>query len=251
MSAVVIAVDGPAASGKTTAARGVARRLGFHHLSSGMVYRAIAWAALEQGWASAAGDGSDGGAVSDDAAGPDGGDPALDDATLTARLDALRLELVPGDREYGIRVEDESPGRALQSPRVADAASRLSRRQAVRDRVNALVRAEARRRSLVCDGRDAGTAIFPDAPLKVFLVATPEERARRRLEEHGEEATDGRVRREADRLRERDDRDAGRALSPLRADADAVRLDTTELTPDEVVDRIVEEARRRGIATGG
>lgn len=223
MSPSVVAVDGPAASGKSTAARGAARRLGFRHLSSGLLYRAVTWAAVRGGWA-------------DD--GPE----------FRRRLSSLQLELVPRDGDYGVRADGEAPGDALVSEEVVERVSEVSARPEVRRRVNELVRAEASRRDLVCDGRDVGTTVFPDADLKVYLVAAPEERARRRLAERGEDPTREAVRREAERIGGRDEHDASREVSPLRAAEDAVTIDTTELAPAEVVDRIVELARERGIA---
>lgn len=222
MSAVV-AVDGPAASGKSTAARETARRLGFRHLNSGLLYRAVGWAALREGW-----DGAD-------------------EREARRRLDGLELALEPADGRYRVRVDGERPGDRLRTEEVAGAASRVSRLGPVRQRVNELIRREAERRPLVCDGRDVGTAIFPDADLKVWLTASPRERARRRLAEEGGEPTRERIRRAADRIRARDAADAGRSLDPLRRAGDAVEIDTTELEPDEVVERILEAARRRGL----
>lgn len=227
MSPSIVTVDGPAASGKSTAARGVAERLGFRHLNSGILYRAVGWTALRGGWAGAS------------------------SGEIAERLDALELELVPRGTEYGIRVDGSDPGEELRSGEVAEAASRLSGHGSVRARVNRLVRAEGARSDLVCDGRDAGSVIFPDAELKVFLTAEPEERARRRLLEEGEEPTPARVERAAARIEARDEADVGRELDPLRRPEDAVDLDTTDLAPGEVVERIVEEARRRGLGANG
>jgi len=223
----VVAIDGPAASGKSTTARRVADVLGFEHLNSGLLYRAVAWAALEGGWLPESGD-----------AGTDAVDRALPD---------LDLELVPGADGYEVRVDGREPGSALRDPAVTRLASLLSARAPVRRRVNERVQEEARRRDVVCDGRDIGTVVFPDADLKVFLDADEDERARRRLLERGETLAPEAVAAEADRLRERDEADASRSLSPLRPADDAVRLDTTELSPRAVVDRILLEARRRGI----
>lgn len=223
MSPVVVAVDGPAASGKSTAARGVADRLGFLHLNSGALYRAVAWAALEGGWTEA------------------------EAGEVAARLAEVELELIPSGATYRVRVDGDEPGVELRSGRVADAASRLSGLAPVRARVNRLIRAAAERDSVVCDGRDVGTAIFPDADLKVFLTADPEERARRRLGDEGVEPTPRRVARTARRIAARDRADSDRELDPLRRADDAVEIDTTALSPDEVVDRIAAEAERRGI----
>lgn len=223
MTPVVVAVDGPAASGKSTAARGVAERLGFHHLNSGVLYRAIAWAALERGWADA------------------------EASTVEDRLEELELDLVPSRAGFRVRVDGREPGPALRSGGVAEAASELSGLGAVRSKVNRLVRGVAERHDLVCDGRDVGTAIFPDAELKVFLTAEPAERARRRLAEEGRTPTPERIERAAARIAARDEADAGRELDPLREAEDAVVIDTTSLDPEKVVDRIAAEAARRGL----
>lgn len=220
----VVALDGPAASGKSTAARNVASCLGFRHLSSGILYRAAGWAALQDGWSDA------------------------DEEEAARRLASLELTLVPEDRGYGVAVDGRRPGEELRTAEVAEAASRISRLEPVRRRVNELVRAEGRRRDLVCDGRDVGTVIFPDADLKVWVTATPEERARRRLAEETETPDPRRVHEVAERLRARDEADASRELDPLRRPEDALEVDTTDLSPGEVARRIVEEARRRGLA---
>lgn len=232
MTRRVIAVDGPAASGKSTTARRVARRLGWRHLSSGALYRAVAWGAARDGW----GDGE--------------GEDLPPDAELERRLAELELELVPEGIGFRVRVDGEEPGSALHAREVGERTSRLSTRRPVREAVTARLRAAAARRAVVCDGRDIGSVVFPDAGLKVFLTADATERARRRLADRGREATPEALSREADRLRRRDRRDADRELSPLRRTDDAVEVDTTRLSPDQVVSLIVEEARARGLAEG-
>lgn len=221
MSPATVTIDGPAACGKSTAGRGVAERLGYHHVNSGFLYRAVTWAALRGGWADA------------------------DD--FEERLEALELELAPREVEYAVCVEGEEPGDRLHAPEVTARVSEVSARRPVRRKVNRILRREAGRRSLVADGRDVGSTVFPEADLKVFLTAEAEERARRRLLDYGEEPSAGAVEREAERLRRRDRMDASRELSPLRKPAGAVEIDTTDLSPGEVVDKIVDEARRRGL----
>lgn len=226
MSPVTIAIDGPAASGKSTAARGVARALGIGHVSTGLLYRAVTWAALEEGWIDA------------------------EDDIFDERVEAVDLGLEPagsGGGGYRVTVDGTRPGPELHGRTVSRRVSEVSARRVVRDHVDRVVRREARRRSLVCDGRDMGTQVFPDADLKIFLVATAVERARRRLGDYGEEITEARVVREAERIRARDEADSTRELSPLRRADDAVEIDTTDLGPEEVVEAILAEARRRGI----
>lgn len=217
-----VAIDGPAASGKSTTARAVARELGYAHLNSGLLYRAVTWAALRGGWVDARGN------------------------EFAARVRALDLTLLRRDDEFVVEVDGERPGSELASRGVSSRVSDVAAREAVREAVLVELREAGRRGGVVCDGRDIGTVVFPDAELKVFLVATAEERARRRLLDYGEEPTERGIAAEAERLRERDEKDAGRDIAPLRKPDDAVEIDTTDLTPAAVVDRIVVLARERG-----
>jgi CMP/dCMP kinase len=212
---MVIAIDGPAGAGKSTVARGVARALGFTYLDSGAMYRAVALAALERGL-----DPDDGERLGELA-----WDLDIDFARDTIRLDGMPVE-----------------GR-IRTPEVTVAASRVSVHPQVR---RALVK---RQRELiaagnyVAEGRDIGTVVSPDSPLKVFLTANEEERARRRAAESGEPAPEVR-----EAILERDRRDQERADSPLRPANESIEIDTTDLTPEDVVQRIVELAREREIA---
>lgn len=219
----VIAIDGPAASGKSTTARRVAERLGFVHLNSGLLYRAVTLKALEEGW--------------------DG-----DTAELEAHVPELDLALVPHGPGLRVEVDGTDPGEALQGGPVSERVSAVSALPAVRAEVFRRLREARERFDLVCDGRDIGTTVFPEADLKVFLVAEPGARARRRLLERGDPATPADVSREAARLRARDEADATRDHSPLRRAPDAVLIDTTELMPGAVVDAIVALAVERGVA---
>lgn len=218
----VIAVDGPAASGKSTTARAVGGRLGYWHVNSGLLYRAIAWLVGERGW--------------------DEDDPGFG---RTVRRIEIALAGEPGDPR--VRIEGMELGPELHAPTVSARVSAVAARAPVRERVLELLRETAAARDLVCDGRDIGTVVFPEAELKVFLTASAEERARRRLRDYGEEPVPERVVEEAARLRERDEADSTRSLAPLRKADDAVTLDTTRLSPAEVVDRIVELAVLRGL----
>jgi cytidylate kinase len=197
---MVVAIDGPAGAGKSTVARQVAEALGFTYLDSGAMYRAVALAALEQG------------------------------AEAAEVAPGVRIEL--GDR---VRLDGRDVTTAIRTPEVAEAASVAAADPAVRA---AMV--DQQRRLLaggdwVAEGRDIGTVVAPDAGVKVFLTATAEARARRRAAELGaDEATVL-----ADQTL-RDQRDTERAHSPLQAAPDAVTIDTTDLTLDEVVARVVE-----------
>lgn len=217
-----VAIDGPAASGKSTAARGVARRLGYAHLNSGLLYRAITWAGLRGGWIDAG------------------------EEEFAREVEDLDLRLLRREAEFVVEVEGERPGPELASRSVSRHVSDVATRPPARTAAVGRIRDAGRRGGVVCDGRDIGTVVFPDAELKVFLVADAEERARRRLRDYGEEPTEERVEAEAARLRARDRKDAARDLAPLREPEDAVEIDTTRLDPEEVVERIVGLARERG-----
>ena len=209
----VVAIDGPSASGKSSTAREVAARLGFLHLNSGLLYRAITWVALRDGWIS----------------GEDFGQ----------RVVALGLTLRPSPPGFILRIGGERSGPMLQSAEVTARVSAVAAQAVVRETANAVMRQAGAADSLVADGRDIGTAVFPDAFLKIYLTASPEERARRRLMERSEATPAEAIEAEARRLGERDRYDAARELAPLAKAEDAIELDTTERSRGEVVDEIV------------
>ncbi len=219
----IVAIDGPAASGKSTTARAVAQALGYCHVDSGALYRAVTLVALERCGAPERWEG-----------------PALV-AAARARGVAAR----PGGGRLAITVGAAPVEEALRSAAVTREVSRVAALPAVRAFVTGLRREAAAAGGVVMDGRDIGTVVFPDAEVKVFLVAAPEERARRRLLEGGREPDARAVRAEAAALQARDALDAGRAVDPLRAASDAVRLDTTGLAFEEQVRRVVALVRAR------
>lgn len=219
MTAAVVAVDGPAGAGKSSASRALAARLGFRHVDTGAMYRAVGVLAAERGIA------------------------LDDDAALGALVAGLRFA-AEGDR---LRVDGRDVSVAIRRPDAGELASRVSTRGVVRDRLVFLQRGLAGPPGLVMEGRDIGTIVFPDAPLKVYLTAAPGERARRRaleLRARGEAVDE--VALAAD-LAARDRRDSARAHSPLRPADDAVVLDTSRLTLDEVVAALLDLARARGL----
>jgi len=218
----VIAIDGPAASGKSTTASEVARRLGFVHVNSGLFYRAITWAALREGWVD-------------------------DEAVLRGEVERLEIEPVVDGGSLEARVMGELPGLDLQSRAVSARVSAVSAKDFVRIRVLELLRATVEKADVVCDGRDIGSVVFPDAPLKIFLVAAVEERARRRLLDYGGALSNAAVSEEAARLIERDRADSTRTVAPLIRAPDAVEIDTTELAREVVIERILSLAEKRGI----
>ena len=212
---MVIAIDGPAGAGKSSVARGVAAELGFTYLDSGAMYRCVALAGIESG-----ADLADGERIGTLAAG------------LGIVLEGERVEL------DGVDVSEE-----IRTPQVSDAASRVAVHLPVREVMVAAQRRMIAAGRYVAEGRDIGTVVSPDSPLKVFLTASEEERARRRAAQSGED--------EAAVLaaqRRRDDSDENREHSALQVAEDAETIDTTGLSEDEVVARVVALARDRGLA---
>jgi cytidylate kinase len=214
---MIVTIDGPAGAGKSSAARALARRLGFEFLDTGAMYRAVTLAALRAGL------------------------DLQDESQLAGLLEGLRLEMT-ADR---VLLNEEDVTTAIRTAAVTAASGSVASSPVVRSRLVELQRASARVRHMVCEGRDQGTVVFPDAVCKFFLVADPEERARRRQrdmvkrDEHV--ALDGVL--SAQHVR--DQRDAARTLGPMVPAADAILLDSTCLTLDEVVNRMEDEVRRR------
>ncbi len=211
----ILAIDGPAGTGKTTSASEVARRLGFTYIDSGALYRAIAVAAIERGIV--------------DADSPEWG-ALLADLPVRARLSAERFRVYLGERE----ITGE-----LRSPEVSSLASKIAIRSDVRGRVGTWLRELARQGPAVIEGRDIGTAVFPDAEMKVFLTASLTERARRRALELAAKGLPSSEDDVARQIAERDSRDAGRAVAPLRQAPEAVAIDTTETDIDGQVRKIL------------
>ena len=200
---MVVAIDGPAGAGKSSVARAAARELGFTYLDSGAMYRSVALAALQRGAA-----------------------PAEVAGTLSVE---------PGER---VLLDGRDVTEAIRSPEVSEAASRAAADPAVRRALVALQRRMLSRGDWVAEGRDIGTVVAPDAEVKVFLSASPRERARRRAEELGADPQTVLAEQAI-----RDQRDRTRAHSPLKPAAGSVGLDTTDLTLEQVVARVVELVR--------
>jgi cytidylate kinase len=218
----VVAIDGPAASGKSSTAHWVAERLGVRHVDSGALYRAVTYLACEH------------------AGEPDG----WAESAVVALAD--RVTLAPVEGGFEPHVDGRAVDDAIRGPDVTRQVSRVAQMPAVRAWVNEQVRRAARAHDVVVDGRDIGTVVFPEAPLKVFLVADPWERARRRLMQRlGRRPSDDEIADETERLVQRDASDATQTVQAK----DAVLIDTTYLTQPEQVDRIVALARamRRGV----
>ena len=220
----VIAIDGPAASGKSSTAGRVAARLGWAHLDSGALYRALTLVGLDHL-----------------------GEEDWSPQRLLALAEDLPVRLVLADETFRPEVAGVDVEQAIRSPRVTQRVSRLAAMPDVRVWVNQRQRRAVTEHpaGVVVDGRDIGTVVFPDAPLKIFLTAAPDERARRRLSQRGEAWDDARLSLESAALAARDDQDAKRDVAPLRPATDAILMDTTQLTFIEQVDQIVALARTR------
>ena len=218
---LIIAIDGPVGAGKSTAARAVARRLGYRYVDTGSMYRAVAWQAVRAGI------------------------PLTDGARLAALARRTPIRLVPRGRRLRVFVGARDVTRALRTPAVAEASSRISIHPGVRRALVARQRALGARGGVVMEGRDIATVVFPRADLKVYLEASLEARARRRWRELRRGRSRIALRSVREEVASRDRRDSRRRTSPLRPAPGAVRLDTTGLSLRAVVGRLVGEALAR------
>ncbi len=221
----VIAIDGPAASGKSTVGRLVAEKLGFLLFDTGALYRAVTLAALRRGV------------------------PIEDEARITDLARTIHIELIPATvadgRSYTVLVDGEDVTWAIRSEDVDAHVSAVSAHPGVREALKHQQRRIARQGNVVMAGRDIGTVVFPEAPLKVYLDASPEVRAQRRCEElqaRGEEADFDEI---LAAVRRRDAIDSTRETAPLRTAEDAIVIHTDHMNIDQVVDAIVKLARER------
>jgi CMP/dCMP kinase len=217
----VVALDGPSGTGKSTVARALAIELGLRYLNTGAMYRAVTWAVLQ-----AAVDPADGPGV----------------AELAARLS---LEVTTDPHDQRVSVDGEPVEGHIRSADVTAAVSPVSAVPEVRRQLVAQQRELIGSGGIVVEGRDIGTVVAPDAPLKVFLTASHDTRAERRARQDG--SAPDQLSATSEAIRRRDAYDSGRPMAPLRAAEDAVHVDTTTLAVDDVVKRLVDIARDRGI----
>jgi cytidylate kinase len=226
----VIAIDGPSASGKSSTARAVAESVGFAHLDSGSLYRGVTLVALREAARR----------------GQAGGDPlaALEPETILRAAEDRGLMLQPDGAGFAAYLEGVPVDPELRGAEVTAHVSAISAVPVIREWINSRLRAMVRAgRDVVVDGRDIGTVVFPDAELKVFLTATPEARAGRRVVQRGGEESARALAAEAAALAARDRADSTRTVAPLKAADDAILLDTTTMTFADQVRIIVELAR--------
>ena len=218
-TANIVAIDGPAGAGKSAVARRLAQRLGYAFLDTGAMYRAATWRALKSG-------------------------VDLDDPAATAESTrAMRLDMNECESGLQVVVDGQDVTEAIRSPEVTRVIYKLDENPDVRAHLVALQRAFASKRPTVAEGRDMGTVVFPEAKCKIFLDASIEERARRRAAELREKGLKVDMDALLEEIRVRDEKARTRAVAPLRRADDATLLDTTRLTMDEVVDKVMDLAR--------
>jgi CMP/dCMP kinase len=226
VQAPVITIDGPSGSGKGTVAGLLAKRLGWCLLDSGALYRLLAFAARNHGV-----------------------DLTNEEAlkVLAAHLD-VQFEAATDDHGQRIILEGEDVTLAIRNEQIGSGASQVASLPAVREALLQRQRAFQEFPGLIADGRDMGTVVFPAAPLKIFLTASAEERARRRYLQLKAKGDDVSLSSLLDEIRVRDERDTQRAVAPLKPAQDAIQLDSTELSIEQVLERILSEVALRDLA---
>ena len=217
MKQLVIAIDGPSGAGKGTIARNVSQALGFRHVDTGAMYRAVGWKAVHEGI-------------------------ALDDEGAVARL-AERADIVV---EGGVvAIDGHDVTRAIRTPDIDKAATAVARLPKVREVLVARQRALGADGAVVMEGRDIGTVVFPDADVKIYLDASAEERARRRATDPAHSGSQAGQAAVAEAIQARDNADTTRPVSPLLLAPDAVRIDTTDMPIERVVRRVMELVKNK------
>ena len=218
-----MAIDGPAGAGKSTVAKAVAKRLGYRYMDTGAMYRALAWKAMRCG------------------AAPD------DESALGRILESTDVDL---GADGTVMLDGADVSGAIRTPEVGQMASQVSGMKIVRQRMADLQRSMGRSGSVVAEGRDMGTVVFPEAEVKVYLDASPETRARRRFNELAAKGSTLTLEQTLADVMRRDRRDKERAVAPLRKADDAVFIDSTALPVDAVVDRILQEVNSKSNENG-
>ena len=212
MNKIVIAIDGPSGAGKGTISRTIAARLGYRHVDTGAMYRAVGWKALHDGM------------------------PVDEEAAVAALAERSTIVVEGGT----VSIDGHDVTKAIRTPEIDKAAAAVARLPGVRAALVARQRAVGREGGVVMEGRDIGTVVFPNADVKIYLDASAEERARRRANDPAHTGSQSGQAAVAAAIQARDASDTTRAASPLTLAADAVRIDTTTMPIDEVVERVLD-----------
>jgi len=217
MNKIVIAIDGPSGAGKGTISRTIAARLGYRHVDTGAMYRAVAWKALHDRM------------------------PVNEESAVAALAERSTIEVEGG----AVSIDGHDVTTAIRTPEIDKAAAAVARLPAVRAALVARQRAVGREGGVVMEGRDIGTVVFPNADVKIYLDASAEERARRRANDPAHTGSQSGQAAVAAAIQARDASDTTRAASPLTLAADAVRIDTTGMPIDEVVERVLDVVKTK------
>lgn len=221
MSALIIAIDGPSAAGKSTLAKRLAKDLGFTYLDTGGMYRALALKVLREGI------------------------DISNDGALTELIDRTDIDLVATGGKLKVLLDGEDVSHEIRTPEVSQMASKASALEVVRRWMLVLQRAFGRRGNVVAEGRDIGTVVFPDAEVKIYLDASAQERARRRVEELRQAGRQVSLDETLREMWERDKRDTERDLAPLRKADDAIAIDSTSVDAEALAQRVMQQIRKK------
>lgn len=221
MKKLIVAIDGPAGAGKSTVAKRLAKELGYTYMDTGAMYRAIALKAMR--------DGAD----------------LEDEPGLKRILEQTRIELIDQNGHAKILLDGQDVSEQIRTPELSQMASKVSTLRAVRERMVELQQIMGAKGGVVAEGRDIGTVVFPQAEVKIYLDASAEERARRRFKELREQGKPVSQEETLEEMNQRDRRDKERALAPLRRAEDAVLIDSTDRSVEEVMDRIMAEIEKK------
>lgn len=224
MRRLIVAIDGPAGAGKSTLAKRLAKQLNYTYLDTGAMYRAVAWKVIQEKV-----------------------DPG-DAPELRTILEQTRIALEDRNGQLRVFLNEVDVTEQIRSPDVSQMASKVSTLRPVRERMVELQRAMGSQGGVVAEGRDIGTVVFPNADVKIYLDASPEERARRRFEELRSQGKQVSFEETLEEMKERDQRDRGRALAPLRTAEDALVIDSSLISADAVVEKVMREIKEKMVA---
>ena len=224
MSALIIAIDGPSAAGKSTLAKRLAKDLGFTYLDTGGMYRALALKVLREGI------------------------DIGNDGALTELIGRTDIDLVVTEGKLKVLLDGEDVSHEIRTPEVSQMASKASTLEMVRRWMLVLQRGFGRRGNVVAEGRDIGTVVFPDAEVKIYLDASAQERARRRVEELRQAGRQVSLDETLREMWERDKRDSERDLAPLRKADDAIAIDSTSVDAETLAQRVMQQIRKKPLA---